>query len=79
MHVPRVRSRLMVLLAPWWRRRCSCGVIWPCDEAVRDRLRRQSVLIRNDRTGAWTTGPTPASLSPAANPAPQWPMSGSRR
>ncbi len=59
MHIPRERSQLLTSLAPWCKRRCrSCGVAWPCDEAQREQLRRQSTLIRDDRTGAWATGAT---------------------
>lgn len=53
MHYPRTQA--------WWerhlwrrRRRCAvCGVLWMCDEAQKERLRRRSPQIRNDRTGAW--------------------------
>ncbi len=74
----------MALLAPWRKSRCrSCGVPWPCDEARKQRLRQQLLLIRNDRTGAWAAGLIPASppVSPPSNltAAHAWRMTGSRR
>ena len=53
MHYPREREWWERLL--WWRpRRCNvCGTRWVCDEALKERLRKRSEAVRNDRTGAW--------------------------
>jgi hypothetical protein len=43
----------------WRKPLCRvCGVRWTCDEAKRERLRSQSLRIRNDHTGAWAAGAT---------------------
>lgn len=60
MHYPSARD-WWERLALWRTRRCGvCGIRWPCDEAVKARLREQCDAVRNDRSGAWTTTPTMA-------------------
>lgn len=67
-HYPRAQT--------WWQRllrghgRCcaACGVRWMCDEAKKDQVRRQSIQIIKDDTGAWSAEPPqniPAPGSPA--------------
>lgn len=81
LHYPRAQT--------WWerflrrRRRCGvCGVRWMCDEAKKERYRRWSPRIRNDRTGAWpacTTMEYPAvGRAGSLTPAQAWRGNGGR-
>jgi hypothetical protein len=52
MHYPRSQTRWAQIF--WRRRRCAvCGLPWTCDEAQKERLRAQSLRVRNDSTSAW--------------------------
>ena len=54
MHYPRAREWWERLA--WWRPHvcAGCGTRWECDEIKKERLRKRSDAVRNDRTGAWT-------------------------
>lgn len=59
MHYPRSQTRWERVLRR--HRRCAvCGLSWMCDEVQKERLRRQSPRICNDRTGAWSAAVTAA-------------------